>query len=256
MKKEKTNTINSVDRTLNVLLLLASEGKEMGISTIARNLNLHKSTVYRTLFTLEKRGFIVQNKENARYWLGAKMYAMGMAAGTNLPIKETLRPYAIELHNEFQERVNISVIDTDESDYPCLLTIHSEFDNKHVLRVIAPFGSINDCYSSAAGKCLLAHLPKLEERIQDMPLEKYTANTIQSIPELIEHLEEVRLNGFGVDDEELETGLTCVGVPILSVSGEVVAAVSLSGPTMRMKVDFEKKIQRLKAVAEKAQLKL
>lgn len=238
--------INSVDRALDVLLLLHEEGHEMGVSEIADRLNIYKSTVFRTLFTLESKGFIKQNKNTEKYWLGMKMYAIGMSMNDKISLKKVIRPFAKELQQEFSEVVNVSVLDLSNPQHPTSLIIEKEVGSNQMLVVNPPEGSSSPCYGSSVGKCLLAFNDVDMENLRENELKKYTENTIINWDDLIDSLEEIKKRGYAIDAEELEIGLTCIGAPIFDNNEKAIAAISLSGPTQRMRTsDFEHKIQRV-----------
>lgn len=241
--------IVSVDRALDILLILYNNGKEMGVSEIGRDLELHKSTVHRTLATLEDKGFVHQNKENGKYWLEIKLYAMGLLVGEKLSLADLLKPYTKKLFDEFKEVINVSILDTDSSDGYKSIVILKEVDNQKTLSVNPNVGSSSDVHVSSVGKSLLAFTEDLDiEKLKGV--KKYTENTLTDVDEILEELEKVRKDGYSIDNEEQEIGLTCIGAPILGKDGNAIAAISMSGPSSRMRQnDFDLKIQRLKETA-------
>lgn len=247
-----SETIVSVDRALDILLALYNNGKEMGVSEIGRELDLHKSTVHRSLVTLKNKGFVCQNKDSGKYWLGIKIYAMGLLVGEKMSLADIVKPYAKELFDEFQEVVNVSILDKSlKYEYKTIM-IYKEFDTKKVLSVNPNIGSSIDAHASSVGKCLLAFSKDIDlEKYSNKPLRKYTENTLTNWDDLIDELEKVRKNGYAIDNEEQEIGLTCIGAPVLDGNGNAIAAISMSGPSSRLKVeDFETKITRVKETAQ------
>jgi DNA-binding IclR family transcriptional regulator len=243
--------INSVDRALDIIIYLYHEGKEKGISDIARDLGIYKSTVHRTLVTLEQKGFIYQNTDSGKYWLGVKIYAIGMAIGEKISLVEIIKPFTKQLFEEFKEVVNVSVLEVNSMDSPRSIVIHKEEDNRQLITVNPPIGSSSECHCSAVGKCLLAYGKDIPyERYIKRPLTKFTDNTIVDWDDFFNNLNKIKAQGYALDQEELEIGLTCIGAPVLDKKGIAIAAISLSGPTSRMlKGDFEYKIQRVKEIA-------
>lgn len=253
-----SETIVSVDRALDVLILLYKNGEGMGVSEIGRELDLHKSTVHRTLATLENKGFVYQNKENGKYWLGLKIYAMGLLVGEKLSLNDIIKPYAKKLFAEFHEVVNVSILDKDVKKGYKSVIILKESENNKVLSVNPNVGSSSDVHSSSVGKCLLAFKDDVDiERFSSIHLNKYTDNTIVNYDELVKELSDIREKGYSVDNEEQEIGLFCIGAPIMDKKGNAVAAISISGPTARMKDDnLDKKISRLIEVANEISLEV
>lgn len=253
-----SETIVSVDRSLDLLLLLYNNGEGMGVSEIGRELDLHKSTVHRTLATLENKGFVYQNKENGKYWLGLKIYAMGLLVGEKLSINDIIKPYAKQLFEEFHEVVNVSILDKDvKKGYKSVIILKESANNK-VLSVNPNVGSSSDVHSSSVGKCLLAFSDDVDiEKFSDIPLKKYTENTIDSLETLKEDLKNIRQQGYSVDNEEQEIGLFCIGAPILDKNGNAIASISISGPTARIKnKDIDRKISRLVEIAKEISLQV
>lgn len=245
------NLIASVDRALKILDLLHEKEKEMGISEIAQELGLYKSTVSRTLFTLEHRGFVRKNQENQKYWLGLKLYATGMMVKEKSFYMDEVMIGARKLFQEFHEVVNVSILERKEDGFKSVI-VYKESNPNQVLSVNPTLGSYTDAHVSSVGKCLLAFTPEVtDDYIRTMNLVKYTKNTIVDNEMLIEELRSIRAKGYAVDCEEREVGLTCIGAPIFDVRQNLVAAISISGPTVRMKShDKQLLIEKLLEVSQ------
>jgi len=236
----ENDNINSIDRALDILLLLQQEGREMGVTQISSALGIYKSTVHRTLATLERKGFVQQNPDNGKYWLGIRLYSLGMLIRERLPLKNIAYPYAKELSERFDEVVHISILDKNAVAYPKHIIIDKIQGRQQVLRLTPPVGSSAACHSAAVGKCLIAFSPRSYlQRFIGNPLPAYTDRTICNWDKLLAELETIRRRGYAVDDEELELGLTCVAGPILDRHSGIIAALSLSGPTTRVRARFE-----------------
>lgn len=248
-----SETIVSVDRALDILLALYNRGTEMGVSEIGRELDIYKSTVHRTLATLEKKGFVYQNKENGKYWLGMKLYAIGLLVGEKFSLADLVKPYARELFDEFHEVVNVSILDKDSSDEYKSIIIYKESDTNNVLSVNPSIGSSSDIHVSSVGKSLLAFSKDVDiMKLSEKPLKKYTENTFTNWEDLIIELKDIRKKGYAIDNEEQEVGLFCIGAPILDSEGSAIAAISMSGPSARMKdQDFELKISKVVETAQR-----
>ena len=243
-----TETINAVDRILDIIMFLYSKRKEMGITEISKELGLSKSTIHRNLATLENRGFVTQNPETGKYWLGLKFYSIGMAVGQKISIKEITKPFVEELNKEFNEVVSVSVLsDHSQNSLNCIV-VYKNCGKTRLQTVNTYEGSIMDIHCSAAGKCLLAFNNELinEEKFNDLNVKKYTNKTIISWEELEYELKKVKENGCSIEDEEYEVGLICIAAPILNSEGEAIATISLSGPVYRVKTDdFDYRVKRV-----------
>jgi len=232
--------INSVDRALDILLLLQQEGKEMGVTQISTTLGMYKSTVHRTLATLENKGFIQQNLDTGKYWLGIRLYSLGMVLRDRLPIKNVAYPYAKALAEKFDEVVHICVLDKSAANSPKQMIIDKIQGRQQILSLTPTIGSSSFCHSSGVGKCLLAFSSKqYVDKFIGTPLTVFTEKTIGDWDRLLQELAEIKQRGYAVDDEELELGLTCVAGPILGRDNESIAAISISGPTSRIRARFE-----------------
>ncbi|MCI8476815.1 MAG: IclR family transcriptional regulator [Oscillospiraceae bacterium] len=246
------DTIQSVDRALKLLIYLCREGKECGITQIAEDMGEYKSTIFRTLVTLEARGFVKKNSDTERYWLGERLFTLGKAVEVKMGFTELIRPYAHRLHETYHEVVNVSILERNLDDVYRSVIILKEDSGRQILTVNPPVGSSSQCYNSAVGKCLLAFSEDIDLDIyREKGLKRYTANTIPSVDALYAELEKIRTEGYAMDQEELELGLTCIGAPILNQWGFAVAAISLSGPTSRMlSSDLYTRINAVRKIAQ------
>ena len=248
METQSAVIINSVDRALDILLYLHEKGGEVSITNIAQDLKIYKSTVYRTLVTLENKGFVEQNADTGRYTLGAKLFVLGMGMGDRIGLQKVVQPYTRRLHEEFGEAVNVSILDrTCRDSYQSMMIWREE--GRQIIHFNWEIGSRNDCYCAGVGKCLLAFGENIDLSVYERnPMTPYTEKTICTVEGLKAELDKVRRLGYAMDDEERETGLTCVAAPILR-NGLAIAAISISGPTSRMKKRKLSAIgNRLKAV--------
>lgn len=246
-----SDIIQSVDRALEVMIYLYHEGKETSITKIAADLGVYKSTVYRTLVTLENRGFVRKNPETDKYWLGNRLFVLGKGVENRMGLPEIVRPYAKKLYDAYCEVVNVSILERNPDDVYRSVIILKEESDRQVLTVNPPVGSGSECYCSSVGKCLLAYSSDIDLGVYDThPMRPHTEHTIITVSALRAELAKVRERGYAMDHEELEYGLTCIGAPILDQKGEAVAAISLSGPTSRMLTgDIEERIEAVKRIA-------
>ena len=243
--------IQSVDRALEVMIYLYHEGKETSITKIAADLGVYKSTVYRTLVTLENRGFVRKNPETEKYWLGNRLFVLGKGVENRMGLLEIVRPYAKKLYDAYCEVVNVSILERNPDDVYRSVIILKEESDRQVLTVNPPVGSSSECYCSSVGKCLLAFSDDIDLGIYETHrMRPHTEHTITTVAALRSELVKVRERGYAMDHEELEYGLTCIGAPILNQKGAAVAAISLSGPTSRMlSGDIEERIEAVKRIA-------
>ena len=243
--------IDSIDRALAILQLFLQEQTELSVTQISRDLGVHKSTVCRALETMEQRGFVTQTPETGKYWLGLKIYSLGMLYREKEPLKKLAYPFAKALAERFHEGVHITAPDRNSGAYPQQVVLE-KIQSQQVLNLAPPVGSVSPCYCSASGKCLMAFSdPARLERYDGCELPRFTVHTITDWTTLKEELAQIRRDGYALDREELEIGLMCIAAPIFDRDGQVVASISLSGPVSRIAQDeVQRIIQEVKIAAQ------
>lgn len=236
VNKEKSTKesviINSVDRSLDVLEYLFRADGDVSISQISKDLEIYKSTVFRTLATLENRGYVVQDPRTEMYSIGPKLFAYSTKKKSNV-LATSIHPYLKELNEKYLELVSISVLSRNSNGLYSIDNIDS-IQSKHNLTVKFAGASQSECYCASMGKCLLAFNDTVDLSVyKDAELIPFTENTITTYDGLLKEIDKVRKQGYAFDNEEREIGLFCLGVPIMS-GDKAIAAMSLSGPVSRM----------------------
>lgn len=241
--------INAVDRTLDVIEYLHREDRGVSISQISKDLNLYKSTVYRTLATLENRGYVEQNEESELYSLGPKFYTLSGGTDAGKKLFEYILPYMQKLNDKYGDAVNLAMLDRTGDIYR--IVIIGECSSKYSLGASVNIGAMDECYCASLGKCLLAFSKDIDLSVYNgRKMERFTDTTIATVDGLRKELDKIKDQGYSLDNEEREVGLFCVGVPIMQ-NGHAVAAVSISGPTRRIRDDnLEGKIEFMKELSE------
>ncbi|MFF9279224.1 IclR family transcriptional regulator [Streptomyces griseosporeus] len=225
------SAVQSVDRAVSVLEILARHG-EAGVTEIAEQLGVHKSTAFRLLGVLENRGLVAQAKDRGKYYLGAGILRLAGAAAVRLDISQEGVQICRELADELGETVNIAVLDDDAAV--------NIMQARGTAAVTAQnwLGRRTPLHATSSGKVLLAHLPPtLREGLLARPLHRFTERTVTGAAVLRGELETVVEQGYGVTVEELELGLAAVAAPVRAHDGEVIAAISVSGPVYRLNAD-------------------
>jgi DNA-binding IclR family transcriptional regulator len=225
------SAVQSVDRAVSVLEILARHG-EAGVTEIADELDVHKSTAFRLLGVLENRGLVAQAKDRGKYYLGAGVLRLAGAAAVRLDISQEGVPVCREVADELGETVNIAVLDDDAAV--------NIMQARGTASVTAQnwLGRRTPLHATSSGKVLLAHMPPtLREGLLARSLPRFTERTITGTSVLRSELEAVVEQGYGIAIEELELGLAAVAAPIRSHDGKVIAAISVSGPVYRLTSD-------------------
>ncbi|EAX48458.1 transcriptional regulator, IclR family [Thermosinus carboxydivorans Nor1] len=222
--------IQSVARAVKILEHLAASGNEDSLSNISRAIGLSKSTTHSLISTLEQLGYVHQDQSTGRYSLGMKLFELGQVVYSSMDIRRLTIPHLRKLVEKYGETAHIAVLSKGEVIYI------DKVDSPHSIRIASQIGGRNPAYCTGVGKVLLAWLSdtELEKVMAGRVLHKFTSNTITSYEQLKQHLLEIRQCGYALDKEEFEIGLTCVAAPIKNHRGLVIAAFSISGPTMRM----------------------
>lgn len=223
-------TVQSIERALDILQVFTHQEHELGIVEICKRSGLSKGTGHRIVYTLIARGFLSQNKQNGKYSLGPRAFEVGSIALSNMEIKKVAQPYLQELREVTGETVHLVVRENMEVLYV------DKVESSRTIRMSSFVGQRMPMHCTAVGKVLLAGLPITEVKnictIKGMP--GVTPRTITSFDTLAEELEKVKLQGFALDDEENEEGLRCIAAPIKDHSGDIIAAISISAPVMRL----------------------
>ena len=233
MRERKARIVQAVDRSLAILEAMAREGGPMALGEISAEVELTRSTVHRLLATLISRGFVRQDPMSGRYFLGLKALEVGASCLTNMDIRFIARPFLRELARECGETANLAVLDGLEVVYI------DQVETENLIKMRARLGWRGPAYCTAAGKALLADLPRaeLERLIGQRVLKRYTARTITDPERLFEELARIREEGYALDFGEMEPGVRCAAAPIRSHEGPALYAVSVSGPGIRINGD-------------------
>ncbi len=223
-------TVQSVERTLDIIEALAEIG-EAGIAQLSAQVGLHASTVHRLLSTLIARGYVRQNPESGRYLLGLKPLDVARAVRDHLDLRMESFPVLQWLMRKSGETANLAVLDGSQIVY-----LEQVSSPGWMLRMFVQVGARAPLHSTASGKVLLAGLPEAEIRqaLSSYNLTPFATRTIVDQSVLLRELDEVRRQGFATDYGEQEEGVSCIAAPARDFSGRVVAAISISGPWIRI----------------------
>lgn len=220
--------VQSVDRAITVLELLASNG-EAGITEIAGELGVHKSTASRLVSVLESRGLVEQVSARGKYVIGFGIVRLAGAATGRMDLAKLGHATCQALADELGETVNIAIVDTDVA-----INITQAHGSSAVIAQNW-VGQRTPLHATSSGKVLFANLPDDDRQyVLDQPLEEYTPRTLTDADELRAELDKVAANGYARCFEELELGLHAVAVPVRDQFGGIVASISASGPSYRL----------------------
>jgi len=228
-KKEGVQ-IQSVARALDIIKCFADE-PELGISDISEKMGLGKSTVYGLVNTLVNYGYLEQGIRHKKYRLGISLFELGNLVLSRIDVRNETKDACMPLAKKYKATVHIASHSRGEVIYIDKIDLSDSLISSSSVGRRAPM------YCTGVGKVMLAYLPKeyLQNYVLNHPLRKLTKNTITTEKKLLEELKTVRDTGIAIDNEEIETGLTCIAAPIFKRDGDIELAVSLSFPFNKVK---------------------
>lgn len=190
---------------------------------LADAVSLGPSTVSRLMLTLERAGFVTREERGGAYSLGPTVLMLGGAAANQSRIHRASRVLVQGLAHEYGAGFNVGIRAGSQMQYIVSLQGGAQ------VKPITMLGQYSPLHATALGKSLLlgVHADELEELVS--PLPTYTVHTLGNIQALAEQLTEARVTGFTTEHEELALGRACVAAPVRDETGEIVAAVSVSG---------------------------
>jgi DNA-binding IclR family transcriptional regulator len=243
--------VQSVDRALTVLDLLAQRG-EVGVTELAAELAVHKSTAFRLVTALERRQLVEQVGDRGKYRLGLGILRLAAATTGRLDVARESRSVCERLAHEFGETVNVAILDEGAA-----VNVMQEFGNASV-STRNWIGRRTPLHATSSGKVLLAFADEtLRKAVLTGPLERHTGATVIDPAQLRRQLDQAVERGWASTNEELEVGLTAIAAPIRDGAGRVAAAVSISGPSYRLTADsFEDVAPRLIGAAAEISTRL
>jgi IclR family KDG regulon transcriptional repressor len=218
--------VQSLSRGLEIIDMLASQSS-LGVTEIARVLEVDKSTASRLVQTLVSHGFVEQDSEGRRYRLSTKVMTLSQLILNQTPLNERARPFLYELVEKTGECAHLAIYSRGQA------YVLDDIETASLLRVAGGVGRMTPLHCTALGKCLLA----FSDVLVPGQLPGLTPRTITDARQLRLHLEQIRHQGYAVDDEELERGVRCLAAPVYDYSGKAIAAIGISGPAVRVSVE-------------------
>lgn len=235
MAEEHKLTVRAVERAMDVLLCF-TEKRELGLSEISTRVGLHKSTVHRLLASLENKGFVVRDPDTDKYHLGIRIWELAASIDQTDNPALLFLPEMEKLRDAIGETVTLYIRDGVER-----IRIQA-VQSQQAIRRVAEVGARLPLYVGASSKVLLAFADdEVRESVLQDP--RWPASVDRSI--YLEQIEEIRRIGYATSIEEREPGAAAVAAPIISRSGELAAALSVSGPSNRLTLEQMKEIAPL-----------
>jgi IclR family transcriptional regulator, KDG regulon repressor len=227
--RESSGRLSSVRNAARVLKEFSRTDRELGVTQLARRLDLAVSTVHRLLATLCDEGLLERGQASGTYRLGLKMYELGVTVFPNLDLHDAARPVLASLRQSTGETVQMGVLDHLEVVYI------ERLESPQTLRMFNQTGHRLPAHATSTGKVLLAYLPPevLRQRLLDWQPTRLTPHTIVDQRALLEELRRVAERGWAQNLEEGAPGAASVAAPVRDEDGQVIAALSVVGPISR-----------------------
>lgn len=227
--QQKRYRVRVLERVAELLDCFSGPFESVGVTELSRKVKLHKATVHRLLMVLEELRWVSGNGMG-RYHLGPTLWQIGQRAMGAVDPRQVARPILGELVSATGETAHFVVLDGRQALYL------EKVECNRSVRMPSFVGRRNPLYCTAVGKVLLANLPQpqLGQLLREIKPKRQTPRTITSKRKLAAAVEAVRTKGYALDDQELEIGLRCIAVPVRDRSGNVFAALSISGPIYRI----------------------
>ena len=221
--------VNSLARGLEVIRAFTRTQPRMTLSEVARITGMTRATVRRFLLTLVREGYA--DTDGEYFGLKPKVMELGYAALSSLNLLEIMQPIMTRLAVKLRESCFAAVLDGTDVVY-----IASAAPPDRFVNISASVGSRAPAHCVSTGRVLVAALPEEQmlEYLEKATLTKITSNTVTSKVKLRSLIEETRVKGWSIVDQELEIGLRSISVPICDRAGEVLAALNVGCPSSRI----------------------
>lgn len=232
--------MRSVRTTFQILDAVA-DNQPVGLSELARRLDIPKSTVQRSLATLADLGWIRPDGHDGTRWvLGDRVRALSERIDDLGRLREAALPILEQLNRETAETIHLAVPEGN------LARLVERQDSQHALRLVKAIGTRTVMHAGAAGKAMLAYLPQREiDSYIAGGLSPVTGHTITDPAKLLEEIQAIRKRGYAIGEEELTEGIVSVAAAVCPGGGRPVASISISGPSTRLKAQQYKTYGKL-----------
>lgn len=219
----------AVLRAVTLLKAFDDERRQWGLTELARETGLNKSTVFRLLSALESEGMVMRTLDGDSYTLGPELVALGGRALRANSLYGLAHAELEALASETGETASLEIMSEGE------ILIIDEVLGDHLVSGVRSIGTRWPIHATSTGLAMMAHWPEAEvDKLLAEPLPAITPKTVTAPAKLRRSLTETRSRGYAVADEALEIGLIAIGAPLRDYQGEVLAAISVFGPKLRL----------------------
>ena len=223
----------TVGKALEVLDQVAQKGRPVRFSELLAETCHPKATLYRLLQTLTNQGMLAYDEDRQTYAPGLRLVRLAHSAWRQSSLAPVARPFISALSEEVGETIHLAQLDRGQVLYV------DKLNAKEPIEMFAQAGKIGPGYCTGVGKAMMAFLDDddRQDAINRQAFYAHTPHTLKSADELAAELDQIRRDGVAYDREEHEPGIICIAAPILSSSGRVIGALSVTTSTARQNLE-------------------
>jgi len=241
--------MKSLEKTIKILDYLSEAERTVGITELSLKLNLPKSTVHRILKNLLKYSIVEQEPETSRYKIGLRLLKYSNSLLKSFDLRQIAQPILKRVCQETGETTFLTIWHNHQG-----ICIDSIFPSSKInTHLFVEIGKEMPFHCAASSKVILANqsLEEIKKIIKQAPLPRHTPYTITDAEQLMNHLLEIRKQGFAFCEEELEEGIKAIAAPIKNLQGKTIASITITGLASRLPLDNREELIDLVTTAAK-----
>lgn len=222
--------VQSIGRAFSIMEVIADNAEGIALAKISKAVGLHNSTAFSLVRTMLELGYVRQDPENKRYYIGYKLFGLAAGANNESNLVCVAGPILQELARASKETCHIAISVGDE-----VIAI-AKAEGASTIRMTERLGAVRPKYCTAIGKVLLATLEpgQFDEYLARTEMRRYTANTIIEPVHLRQEMETIRRAGLAIDEAEYNPEARCMAAPVYDFIGRTTAVIGISGPVWRV----------------------
>jgi len=223
------NKIQMIDRLIAILDCFTLDKPTLGVREVARETSLSSSTAGRIMVSMKEQGILNQDPETQLYMMGSKVLAWAGIYTVTSDVRAVALPVMVRLQEMTRETISLYVLEGNER--VCV----ERFESPETVRIVARVGRRIPLYAGSAGKVFLAFMPeeRREAILGEVELKAMTERTITDRDQLRKNLQKIREQGYATSTGEWIIDAAGTAAPIFNLHGNVIAAISISGPASR-----------------------
>lgn len=252
-QRRERSGVQSIERGFTILTQIAREADGISLADLSKSVGLHNSTTFHIVRTLTDLGAVRQDRTTKRYHLGRMIFGLAASSSREVDLVGTATPFIERLARETGESSHLGLRSGDQ------VILAARVAGSGAFQLVEGVGAFRPPHCTALGKVLLAALSdqQLDLFLQRTELTPSTSKSITDKSLLRAEIERVRTAKVGFDDQEFNEEIRCVAAPAYDYSGQVVAAIGVSGPIWRMNLQrMEQVTQRVREIAEELSAEL